>query len=155
MRRRRAEQRTLTPDIKYGSVEVARFINKVMQRGKKTVAQGIVYDALEDLEDRVKRPALEVFQEALRNTTPLLQVKPRRVGGATYQVPLEVTPHRGQQLATRWLITGARSRKGRPMREKLTQELLDASKGEGSAVKRKEDLHRMAEANRAFVHYRW
>ena len=155
MRRRRAEQRILSPDVKYGSVEVARFINKVMQRGKKTVAQGIVYDALGELEGRANRPALEVFQEALRNATPLLQVKPRRVGGATYQVPLEVTPDRGRQLATRWLITGARSRKGRPMIEKLAQELLDASKGEGSAVKRREDLHRMAEANRAFVHYRW
>jgi|TARA_B100001750_G_C15358298_1_gene520838 small subunit ribosomal protein S7 len=155
MRRRRAEQRILSPDVKYGSVEVARFINKVMQRGKKTVAQGIVYDALGDLEGRANRPALEVFQDALRNATPLLQVKPRRVGGATYQVPLEVPPDRGRQLATRWLITGARSRKGRPMREKLAQELLDASKGEGSAVKRREDLHRMAEANRAFVHYRW
>ncbi len=155
MRRRRAEQRILSPDVKYGSVEVARFINKVMQRGKKTVAQGIVYDALGDLEGRANRPALEVFQDALRNATPLLQVKPRRVGGATYQVPLEVPPDRGRQLATRWLITGARSRKGRPMKEKLAQELLDASKGEGSAVKRREDLHRMAEANRAFVHYRW
>ena len=155
MRRRRAEQRILSPDVKYGSVEVARFINKVMQRGKKTVAQGIVYDALGALEGRANRPALEVFQDALRNATPLLQVKPRRVGGATYQVPLEVPPDRGRQLATRWLITGARSRKGRPMREKLAQELLDASKGEGSAVKRREDLHRMAEANRAFVHYRW
>ena len=155
MRRRRAEQRILSPDVKYGSVEVARFINKVMQRGKKTVAQGIVYDALGDLEGRANRPALEVFQDALRNATPLLQVKPRRVGGATYQVPLEVPPDRGRQLATRWLITGARSRKGRPMREKLAQELLDASKGEGSAVKRREELHRMAEANRAFVHYRW
>ena len=155
MRRRRAEQRILSPDVKYGSVEVARFINKVMQRGKKTVAQGIVYDALGDLEGRANRPALEVFQDALRNAPPLLQVKPRRVGGATYQVPLEVPPDRGRQLATRWLITGARSRKGRPMKEKLAQELLDASKGEGSAVKRREDLHRMAEANRAFVHYRW
>ena len=155
MRRRRAEQRILSPDVKYGSVEVARFIKKVMQRGKKTGAQGIVYDALGDLEGRANRPALEVFQDALRNATPLFQVKPRRVGGATYQVPLEVPPDRGRQLATRWLITGARSRKGRPMREKLAQELLDASKGEGSAVKRREDLHRMAEANRAFVHYRW
>ena len=141
MRRRRAEQRILSPDVKYGSVEVARFINKVMQRGKKTVAQGIVYDALGDLEGRANRPALEVFQDALRNATPLLQVKPRRVGGATYQVPLEVPPDRGRQLATRWLITGARSRKGRPMREKLAQELLDASKGEGSAVKRLSLIH--------------
>ena len=129
MRRRRAEQRILSPDVKYGSVEVARFINKVMQRGKKTVAQGIVYDALGDLEGRANRPALEVFQDALRNATPLLQVKPRRVGGATYQVPLEVPPDRGRQLAKRWLSTGARSRKGRPMKEKLAQELLDASKG--------------------------
>ena len=155
MRRRRAEQRPVTPDVKYGSVDLTRFINKVMERGKKTVAQGIVYGALDVLERQARRPPLEVFQDALRNAIPVLQVKPRRVGGATYQVPLEVPPRRGRQLAIRWLITGARSRKGRPMAEKLAQELLDASRGEGSAVKRKEDLHRMAEANRAFVHYRW
>jgi len=155
MRRRRAEQRPVTPDVKYGSVDLTRFINKVMERGKKTVAQGIVYGALDVLERQARRPPLEVFQDALRNAVPVLQVKPRRVGGATYQVPLEVPPRRGRQLAIRWLITGARSRKGRPMAEKLAQELLDASRGEGSAVKRKEDLHRMAEANRAFVHYRW
>ena len=155
MRRRRAEQRMVPPDVKYGSVDLTRFINKVMERGKKTVAQGIVYGALDVLERQARRPPLEVFQDALRNAVPALQVKPRRVGGATYQVPLEVPPRRGRQLAIRWLITGARSRKGRPMAEKLAQELLDASRGEGSAVKRKEDLHRMAEANRAFVHYRW
>ena len=155
MRRRRAEQRPVPPDVKYGSVDLSRFINKVMERGKKTVAQGIVYGALDVLERQARRPPLEVFQDALRNAVPVLQVKPRRVGGATYQVPLEVPPRRGRQLAIRWLITGARSRKGRPMAEKLAQELLDASRGEGSAVKRKEDLHRMAEANRAFVHYRW
>ena len=155
MRRRRAEQRPVPPDVKYGSVDLTRFINKVMERGKKTVAQGIVYGALDVLERQARRPPLEVFQDALRNSIPVLQVKPRRVGGATYQVPLEVPPRRGRQLAIRWLITGARSRKGRPMAEKLAQELLDASRGEGSAVKRKEDLHRMAEANRAFVHYRW
>jgi small subunit ribosomal protein S7 len=155
MRRRRAEQRPVPPDVKYGSVDLTRFINKVMERGKKTVAQGIVYGALDVLERQARRPPLEVFQDALRNAVPVLQVKPRRVGGATYQVPLEVPPRRGRQLAIRWLITGARSRKGRPMAEKLAQELLDASRGEGSAVKRKEDLHRMAEANRAFVHYRW
>jgi small subunit ribosomal protein S7 len=155
MRRRRAEQRVVPPDVKYGSVDLTRFINKVMERGKKTVAQGIVYGALDVLERQARRPPLEVFQDALRNAVPVLQVKPRRVGGATYQVPLEVPPRRGRQLAIRWLITGARSRKGRPMAEKLAQELLDASRGEGSAVKRKEDLHRMAEANRAFVHYRW
>ncbi len=155
MRRRRAEQRPVPPDVKYGSVDLTRFINKVMERGKKTVAQGIVYGALDVLERQARRPPLEVFQDALRNAIPVLQVKPRRVGGATYQVPLEVPPRRGRQLAIRWLITGARSRKGRPMAEKLAQELLDASRGEGSAVKRKEDLHRMAEANRAFVHYRW
>jgi small subunit ribosomal protein S7 len=155
MRRRRAEQRVILPDPKYGNVELARFINIMMMRGKKTVAQHIIYEALEIVEQRARRPSLEVFQEAVHNSTPQLQVKSRRVGGATYQVPIEITPRRGNALAMRWLIRGARTRKGRPMHEKLAQELLDASRGEGAAVKRREDLHRMAEANRAFAHYRW
>ena len=155
MRRRRAEPRVLPPDPMYGNVDVHRFINSVMLRGKKTVAQSTVYSAFETMEREGRRAPLEMFQEALRNATPLIQVKPRRVGGATYQVPIEVTPQRGRSLAMRWLIIGARARKGRPMREKLAQELLDAARGEGAAVRRREDLHRMAEANRAFVHYRW
>lgn len=155
MRRRKAEPRILTPDPLYGNIDVNRLINRVMLRGKKTVAQGVVYKAFDVIEQDNKRPALDCFQEALKNATPLLQVKPRRVGGATYQVPIEVTPQRGRSLAMRWLINGARSRKGLPMKDKLARELLDAARGEGAAVRRKEDLHRMAEANRAFVHYRW
>lgn len=154
-RRRRAEKRVVPPDPKYGSPEVARFINKTMQRGKKTVAQRIVYDALAQVEKETRQNALAVFAQALKNVTPLVEVKPRRVGGATYQVPLEVPQARGEALAMRWILTAARARKGMPMRQKLAQELIDAYKGEGAAVKRREDLHRMAEANRAFVHYRW
>ena len=154
-RRRRAERRKIPPDSKYSNVEVARFINKVMVRGKKTVAEHIVYQALDLLEQETRQNPLGVFQQALRNVTPMLEVKPRRVGGATYQVPVEVRSVRRESLAIRWLITSARARTGRPMAERLFQELLDASRGQGVSVKRREDLHRMAEANRAFVHYRW
>ena len=145
----------ILPDQKYGNIELARFINKTMLRGKKTVAQRIVYQALDLLEKETHHDAMEVFQQAMRNVSPALQVKPRRVGGATYQVPVEVRPERREALAMRWLIVSARARVGRPMAERLYQELLDASRGQGAAVKRREDLHRMAEANRAFVHYRW
>ena len=154
-RRRRAERRWIKPDPKYGSVELSRFINKIMLNGKQTVAQRIVYGALGDVERLAHRSGLEIFEQAVRNATPLLEVKSRRVGGATYQVPTEVRPERRLALAMRWLITSARARGGRPMAERLSQELLEASRGQGAAVKRKEDLHRMAEANRAFVHYRW
>ena len=154
-RRRRAERRDVPPDPKYGSVEVARLITKMMMRGKKSTAQRIIYGALDALEKETKRPAMDALAQSIRNATPLLQVKPRRVGGATYQVPVEVPPVRGQATAMRWLIDAARARKGMPMERKLSNELLDAFKGEGAAVKRREDLHRMAEANRAFVHYRW
>ena len=152
MRRRRAEPRTAPPDPKYGSGEVAQLINRMMMRGKKTLAQRIVYGAFGIVERQAKRNALEVFREAVRNTTPLLRVKPRRVGGATYQIPVEVVPRQGISLAMRWLIQAARARKGRPMQERLAQEILEASQGQGAAVKRREDLHKMAEANRAFVH---
>ena len=155
MRRHRAEPRVILPDPKYGNVELVRFINKVMLGGKKSVAQRAVYGAMDIVERQARRSPVEVFQEALRNTTPMLQVKSRRVGGATYQVPLEVSPRRGVAMAMRWLIASARARTGRPMSEKLAQEFLEASRGEGAAVKRREDLHRMAEANRAFAHYRW
>ena len=155
MRRRKAEQRTIPPDPQFDNVELARFINRIMLKGKKTVAQRIVYSAMEIVEQQAHRPPLEIFQEALRNATPLLQVKPRRVGGATYQIPIEVPARRGSALAMRWIINSARNRKGRPMHQKLAQEFLDASRGDGAAVKRREDLHRMADANRAFVHYRW
>jgi small subunit ribosomal protein S7 len=154
-RRRRAVRRRIPPDTRHGSVELSRFINKIMMGGKRTVAQRIVYDALEEAEGQARRPGLEVFEQALRNATPMVEVKSRRVGGATYQVPTDVRSERRLALAMRWLIQSARARTGRPMRERLSQELLEASRGQGTAVRRKEDLHRMAEANRAFVHYRW
>jgi small subunit ribosomal protein S7 len=154
-RRRRALKREILPDPHYNSVELSRFINKMMERGKKTVAQRIIYQALDIVATEAKREPMEIFEQALRNTMPALEVKPRRVGGATYQVPIEVRGDRREALAMRWLIGAARSKTGRPMRDRLAQELLEAARGQGAAVKRKEDLHRMAEANRAFVHYRW
>ena len=154
-RRHRAEKREIDADPKFGSTDVAKFINRVMIGGKKTVARKVVYSAIEIAEDKAKRPGLEVCDQAIRNTVPMLEVKSRRVGGSTYQVPNEVRPERRTTLAMRWIIAAARSRSGRPMAERLSQELLDASRGEGTAVKRKEDLHRMAEANKAFAHYRW
>jgi small subunit ribosomal protein S7 len=153
-RRRRAERREVAPDAKFGSGELARFINKVMQRGKKTTAQRIAYKAFDIVRDQSNLDPLEVFQQAMRNSTPLVEVKPKRVGGATYQVPTELRRGRSEALAMRWLIRGARGRKGLPMHSGLAQELIEAARGEGSAVRRKEELHRMAEANRAFVHYR-
>ena len=138
----------------YRNVELSRFINCVMQRGKKTTAQRIIYDAFDLIREQSNREPLEVFQQAMRNATPAVEVRPKRVGGATYQVPTELRPSRSEALAIRWLIRGARSRKGIPMRRGLADELMDAARGEGSAVRRKDELHRMAEANRAFVHYR-
>lgn len=143
------------PDPKYNSVEVAKLVAKLLRRGKKTVAQRIVYQALDRVGTQAKRQPLEVLQDALRNARPILEVRPRRVGGATYQVPVEVRQARSEALGMRWIVTAAVSRKGRPMREKLAEEILAAARGEGTAVKRKEDLHKMAEANRAFAHYRW
>jgi small subunit ribosomal protein S7 len=154
-RRRRAERRQIIPDSKYHSEELSRFINSVMFGGKKTTAQRIVYGALEKAEQEMHRPGIEIFEQAIKNTSPVLEVKSRRVGGATYQVPTEVRPTRRLALAMRWIIGAARARKGRPMFERLAQELLEASRGQGTAVKRREDLYRMAEANRAFAHYRW
>ncbi len=154
-RRRRAVRRVPPPDPRYHNVELSSFINRIMERGKKTVAQRIVYQALEQVETETHREPLEIFQQAVRNVMPNVEVKSRRVGGATYQVPIDVAPHRRQTLAMRWIISAARARQGRPMRERLAQELLEASRGQGTAVRRREDLHRMAEANRAFVHYRW
>ena len=142
-------------DPRYNSVELSRFINRMMMRGKKTVAQRIVYGAMDAVQQDARRPALEVFQQALKNATPLVEVRPRRVGGATYQVPTELRPARSEALAIRWIIRGARGRKGMSMQRRLALELMEASRGEGSAVRRREELHRMAEANRAFVHYRW
>ena len=145
----------MPPDPKYQSVEVARFINKVMKWGKKSLAQRIMYGALDVVRQDARRDPLEVFSQAMKNTTPLLEVKPRRVGGATYQVPTELRPNRSEALAIRWIISSARARKGMPMVRRLALELMDASRGEGAAVRRREEIHRMAEANRAFVHYRW
>ena len=153
-RRRPAVRREIPPDPKYNNEELARFINRVMQRGKKTTAQRIAYYAFDIIREQSSLDPLEVFQQAMRNATPLIEVKPKRVGGATYQVPTELRKVRSEALAMRWLIRGARGRKGMPMRSGLAQELMEAARGEGSAVRRKEELHRMAEANRAFVHYR-
>jgi len=141
--------------LRYNSELVARFINKVMQSGKKSLAMRIVYQAMDVIEDRAKRPALEVFEEAMRNATPVLEVKPRRVGGSTYQIPVEVPQHRQISLAMRWILAATLQRPGRSMAEKLASELLDAANKTGTAIKKREDTHRMAEANRAFAHYRW
>ena len=154
-RRNRPPKREVAPDIKYDSVLVSRFINKLMQCGKKSTAQRIFYDTLDIIEERAKRPGLDVFEQAVKNATPILEVKPRRVGGATYQVPVEVRPERQLSLAIRWLVQTARSRPGKAMSEKLASELMDAANNTGATVKRREDTHRMAEANRAFAHYRW
>ncbi len=154
-RRRRADPRVAPPDPKYGNPDVSKFINRMMKHGKKSTARDIMYTALTMLEKETNRPGVEVLEMALRNSMPLLEVKPRRVGGATYQVPVEVRPERRLALAQRWLIEAARGRGGKPMAEKLYAELLDASRGQGNAARRREELHRMAEANRAFVHFRW
>jgi len=154
-RRRRAIIREIAPDPRYNSVYLAGFINHVMTRGKKTTAQRIVYEALDIVERENSRDPLETFNQALRNATPQLEVKPRRVGGATYQVPVEVRSTRQLSLAMRWLLRASRARTGRPMAERLALELQEASRGQGAAVRRREEIHRMAEANRAFVHYRW
>jgi small subunit ribosomal protein S7 len=154
-RRAAAKKRTVLPDAKYSNVVVARLVNKVMGNGKKTTAERIVYGALEIVGQRERREPLSVLEEAVRNATPLLEVKPRRVGGATYQVPIEVRPGRNQALAIRWLLKSSKARAGKSMAEKLASELGDAAKGQGAAVKRREDTHKMAEANRAFAHYKW
>ena len=154
-RRRRAEVRKILPDPKHGSIDVAKFINAVMQNGKKTVAQKIVYSALDQAETESGRAGFEIFEKAIRNATPAIEVRSRRVGGANYQVPTEIRPSRKLALAMRWIVTGARQRSGRGMSQKLSAELLDASRGQGAAVRRKEEVFRMAEANRAFAHYRW
>ena len=154
-RRNRPEKRVIQPDPRYSNIQVQILINKVMQRGKKSVAERIIYGALDQVERQTGRRGIDVFEQALRNTTPVIEVKPRRVGGATYQVPVDIRSERRQALATRWLINAARSRSGRSMEQKLAAELLDAANNAGTAVRRKEDTHRMAEANRAFVHYRW
>jgi len=154
-RRARPIKREIPLDAKYHNETVVRLINKVMMRGKKSTAEGIVYEALQIMEQRVSKEPVSLLEQAVKNATPLLEVKPRRVGGATYQVPLEVQPGRGLSLALRWLIKSARARAGKSMAEKLATELTDASQGEGATIKKREDTHKMAEANRAFAHYRW
>ena len=154
-RRSRAERRETPPDPKFESRTVTKFINNLMLDGKKSIAEKIFYDAVDLLEQRSGQPGVQVFEQALNNAKPALEVKSRRVGGATYQVPIEVRPDRRTALATRWLITFARARSEKSMAERLAGELLAASRGEGSTIKRKDDTHRMAEANKAFAHYRW
>ena len=154
-RRRRPPRREVVPDPKYSNENLTRFINKLMLNGKKTLAYKIVYDALDKIENDTKQIGIDVFKQAITNTSPDVEVRSRRVGGATYQVPREVRSNRRLALAIRWIINAARERSGSPMFERIAQELIEASKSQGTAVKRKEDLHRMAEANRAFVHFRW
>jgi small subunit ribosomal protein S7 len=154
-RRRRAQERKILPDPKYKSEIVAKFINGMMLKGKKSVSEHIFYDAMDIIEQKVHKNPLELFNKAMENAAPLLEVKSRRVGGATYQVPVEVRDKRRRTLAIRWLVTFARNRSERTMAEKLANELMAAANNEGATIKKKEDTHRMAEANKAFAHFRW
>ena len=154
-RRYQPPKRKVEPDPKYNNAHIAMFINRMMKGGKKCTAARIMYDALDIIEQRIKRDPVEVFEEALRNVTPVIEVKPRRVGGSTYQVPVEVGPYRRLSLAMRWILQFASARGGKGMSEKLANELMDAAQGQGGAIKKRDDTHRMAEANRAFAHYRW
>jgi len=154
-RRREVTKRKILPDPKYSSVLVAQFINNLLKRGKKSVAESILYGAFDIMEDKTKEAPLEVFEKAMDNVKPVLEVKSRRIGGATYQVPTEVAPARRMALAIRWLIGNAQSRVGKSMQEKLAAEFMDAASGRGASVKKREDTHKMAEANKAFAHYRF
>ena len=154
-RRREVPKRIILPDPKYHEVLVAKFVNTVMLDGKKSTAEQIVYGALEIIEDKRQDDPVKVFKRALENVQPIIEVKSRRVGGATYQVPVEISPNRRMALAMRWIRNFSRKRAGRSMRDKLANELMDAAEGRGAAVKKKEDTHKMAEANKAFAHYRW
>jgi len=151
--RRAYKKHKIAPDGVYNDVAVSQFINKVMKDGKKTIAQKIFYSALEIIKEKTKKEPLEIFKLAIENASPLLEVKPKRIGGATYQVPMEVRGERKLALATKWILDGARAKKGKPMAEKLAQELIDVSMNQGSAMKKKADVHRMAEANKAFAHF--
>ena len=155
MRRKRNIKRDIKPDFKHGSVLASQFINKIMQDGEKSVAQGIFYKALENIEKKEKKPGLEIFELAIKNVSPQLEVKSRRIGGANYQVPREVRGERKLTLAMRWLVLAARSGKGKSIDKKLAEELILAAKNEGNAIKKKNDTHRMAEANKAFAHFSW
>ncbi len=154
-RRGKVVRRPTPPDAKYGSVWAQMIINKIMKKGKKGTAERIFYDALDMVAERTKDPPVQVFETAIRNVMPTLEVRPRRVGGATYQIPLEVRPSRQLSLSMRWILTATRARQGRPMAERLATEFVDAYRDQGTAIKRRDDTHRMAEANKAFVHYRW
>jgi small subunit ribosomal protein S7 len=154
-RRARAVKREILPDGKYGSRTITMFVNKIMERGKKSTAERIMYAALDRVETQTRRNPMDTFEQAIRNATPTIEVKPRRVGGATYQVPVDIRAERRMALAIRWLLRSARSRSGRSMADRLAAELIDAAGNQGATIKKKEDTHRMAEANRAFVHYRW
>lgn len=155
MRKRRAEKRYIKPDPKYNDILVAKFINSIMLRGKKSTAREIVYTAFDIIEEKTKKPGLEIFKKAISNVAPVIEVRSRRVGGATYQVPTEVRPERRTALAMRWIKTYSRARGEKSMAAKLAGELLAASNNEGSSVKKKEDTHKMAEANKAFAHFKW
>ena len=154
-RRKRVVKREILPDPKFQDTLVTVFINNIMQRGKKSIAERIFYKALDIVEKRTKQPGIEVFKQALNNIKPVLEVKPRRVGGATYQVPIEVKPERRTALAIRWMLAAAKARSEQTMRERLAGEIVAASKNEGTAIKKREDTHKMAEANKAFAHYRF
>ncbi len=154
-KRKKRVNRNIAPDPVYGSVLVSKFMNNIMEKGKKSTARKIVYGAFDIMKEKTKKDPVEVFETALKNASPLLEIKPKRVGGATYQVPVEVKGGRKMALAMRWIINAAYSKKGKPMKEKLAEELMAAMKNEGAAVKKKEDTHRMAEANRAFAHFAW
>ncbi|MEA3272106.1 MAG: 30S ribosomal protein S7 [Patescibacteria group bacterium] len=153
MRHKQAPKRTILPDPKYNNLVVAKFINYVMKKGKKTTAQKIVYDAFGIVGEKTNEDPMQVFETAMKNLTPLLEVKSRRIGGANYQVPIQVRGDRKQALAFRWMINSARAKKGKPMREKLSEEIMAAAINEGAAIKKKQDVQRMAEANRAFAHF--
>ena len=154
-RRKKAVRRPVPPDPRYDSQTVSKFVNNLMNRGKKSLAERVFYSAMDMIEQRTSQPGVNVFKQALSNVKPALEVKSRRVGGATYQVPVEVRPERRTALAMRWIIQYTRARREKDMAERLAAELILASKGEGESIKKKEDTHRMAEANRAFAHYRW
>ncbi len=154
-RRKKKKDRGLIPDPKYNNILITRFINRLMKQGKKSVAQTVLYDALDIIKDKLEKNPIEIFDKAIKNVSPLLEVRSRRVGGAHYQIPFPVHGDRKQTLAIRWLILAARTRKGKPMRERLAQELMDASSDTGGAVKKKNDVQRMAEANRAFARFAW
>jgi small subunit ribosomal protein S7 len=154
-RRKRAVKKVYEPDLVYGSPVVTRFINNIMRRGKKTVAEKIFYGAMDIIKEKSKQDPMEVFQKAMENVGPIVMIKSRRIGGATYQVPIELDPNKREDIAIKWLILYAKKRKGQPMAQRLAAEIMDAAKGEGGAFKKREDTHRMAEANKAFAHFKY